>query len=198
MGETCFAGFSCRESWCGGVRRSLITVTPSMGWLAAQGVSDGAYFCTAAMAAATLHSSATAIHARTERGLDPVGFMAFLDPPKESAAETIRALHRHGVQVKIITGYHDIIARQVCNQVGIDLQQVLTGPELVAMDTATLNQVVTKSQLFARLNPQQKVRVIEVLRAQGHIVAGLGDGIVVYLALVQIAKPWLVRHYSPT
>ncbi len=88
-----------------------------------------------------------------ERGLDLVGFMAFLDPPKESAAEVIRALHRHGVQVKILTGDHDIIARQVCNQVGIE------------------------SQLFARLNPQRQVRVIEVRYAQGQVVGFLGAGI---------------------
>jgi len=138
---------------------------------------NGQGFRVIAVGVRELHPQCQSYSRQDERGLDLVGFMAFLDPPKESAAEAIRALHRHGVQVKILTGDNDIIARQVCSQVDINVQRVLTGPELAVMDTATLDQAVTETQLFARLNPQQKVRVIEVLRAQGHVVGFLGDGI---------------------
>ena len=112
-----------------------------------------------------------------ERGLTLVGFMAFLDPPKESAAEAIRVLNQHGIAVKILTGDNDVVARHVCRLVGLNLQRVLTGPELDAMSDADLADAVRETQLFARLNPQQKVRVIETLRGQGHVVGFLGDGI---------------------
>ncbi len=112
-----------------------------------------------------------------ERELTLVGFMAFLDPPKESAAEAIRALNQHGVAVKILTGDNDVVARHVCRLVGLNLQRVLTGPELDTLSDADLAGAVRETQLFARLNPQQKVRVIETLRGQGHVVGFLGDGI---------------------
>ncbi len=138
---------------------------------------NGQGFRVIAVGVRELHQQRASYSRQDESGLDLVGFMAFLDPPKASAAEAIRALHRHGVEVKILTGDNDVIARQVCSQVGIDLQRVLTGPELAVMDVSALDQAVSETQLFARLNPQQKVRVIEVLRAQGHVVGFLGDGI---------------------
>ena len=123
----------------------------------------------------------TPVHAsysrEDESGLTLMGFMAFLDPPKESAAEAIAALTAHGIEVKILTGDNDIVARHVCRHVGIDLAYVLTGPELDAMDDAQLAAALLGTRLFARLNPQQKVRVIDALRAQGHVVGFLGDGI---------------------
>ena len=112
-----------------------------------------------------------------ERDLVLIGFMAFLDPPKESAAEAIAALTAHGIGVKILTGDNDVVARHVCRQVGIDLSHVLTGPELDDLDDAGLIAALPETRLFARLNPQQKVRVIEALRARGHVVGFLGDGI---------------------
>ncbi|WP_297919051.1 magnesium-translocating P-type ATPase [Metallibacterium sp.] len=112
-----------------------------------------------------------------ERELTLFGFMAFLDPPKESAAAAIAALTQHGIAVKILTGDNDVVARHVCRHVGIGLEHVLTGPELDALDDAQLTAALPETQLFARLNPQQKVRVIETLRAQGHVVGFLGDGI---------------------
>ena len=112
-----------------------------------------------------------------ERELTLFGFMAFLDPPKESAAVAIAALTQHGIAVKILTGDNDVVARHVCRHVGIGLEHVLTGPELDALDDAQLTAALPETQLFARLNPQQKVRVIETLRAQGHVVGFLGDGI---------------------
>lgn len=118
-----------------------------------------------------------AYHRDDERDLTLMGFMAFLDPPKESAAEAISALTAHGIAVKILTGDNDIVARHVCRHVGIDLTHVLTGPEIDAMDETQLTAALDDTRLFARLNPQQKVRVIDALRAQGHVVGFLGDGI---------------------
>ena len=112
-----------------------------------------------------------------EAGLTLMGFLAFLDPPKDSVADAIRALHDHGVAVKILTGDNDIIARNVCRQVGFDVERLLVGPEVEAMDDAALTEAARDTQVFARLNPQQKVRVIEALHRDGHVVGFLGDGI---------------------
>ncbi|WP_062537850.1 magnesium-translocating P-type ATPase [Mizugakiibacter sediminis] len=112
-----------------------------------------------------------------ERDLTLVGFMAFLDPPKDSAADAIQALQAHGIAVKILTGDNDIVARNVCRQVGLDVARVVTGPQIDRMDDGEMAAAAREAQLFARLNPQQKVRVIDALRAQGHVVGFMGDGI---------------------
>ncbi len=106
-----------------------------------------------------------------------MGFIAFLDPPKESVAEAIRALAGNGVAVKILTGDNDIITRNVCRQVDFEVERCLVGPEIAAMDDAQLTAATRDTQVFARLSPQQKVRVIEALHRDGHVVGFLGDGI---------------------
>jgi P-type Mg2+ transporter len=112
-----------------------------------------------------------------EAGLTLTGFIAFLDPPKDSAAAAIRALNDNGVAVKILTGDNDVVARNVCRQVGFDVGRWLAGPQVDAMDDAELALATRDTQLFARLNPQQKVRVIEALHRDGHVVGFMGDGI---------------------
>jgi len=112
-----------------------------------------------------------------EAGMTLVGFMAFLDPPKDDAKEAIAALLAHGVDVKILTGDNDIVTRHVCRQVGIDPQRVLLGPDVDALGDGELTASVRDCQVFARLNPQQKVRVIEALKRDGRVVGFLGDGI---------------------
>jgi Mg2+-importing ATPase len=112
-----------------------------------------------------------------ETGMTLVGFMAFLDPPKDDAKEAIAALLAHGVDVKILTGDNDIVTRHVCRQVGLDPRRVLLGPDVEALADAELTEATRATQVFARLNPQQKVRVIEALKRDGRVVGFLGDGI---------------------
>ena len=112
-----------------------------------------------------------------EKDLTLMGFIAFLDPPKDSAADAIQALNANGVAVKILTGDNDVVTRNVCRQVGITVEKFLTGPQIEALSDADLTVAARTTQVFARLNPQQKVRVIQALHADGHVVGFLGDGI---------------------
>ena len=112
-----------------------------------------------------------------EKDLTMMGFIAFLDPPKDSAAEAIKALNANGVAVKILTGDNDIVTRNVCRQVGIQVDKYLTGPMIEAMSDEDLTIATRDTPVFARLNPQQKVRVIEALHRDGHVVGFMGDGI---------------------
>jgi len=112
-----------------------------------------------------------------EKDLTLMGFIAFLDPPKDSAAEAIQALNANGVAVKILTGDNSIVTRNVCRQVGIKVDNFLVGPQIEAMSDDELTIATRTTQVFARLNPQQKVRVIQALHRDGHVVGFLGDGI---------------------
>jgi len=112
-----------------------------------------------------------------EAELTLMGFVAFLDPPKDSAADAIRALHDNGVAVKILTGDNDIVTRNVCRQVGFEVERFLVGPQVEAMSDDELTIAARDTQVFARLNPAQKVRVIEALHRDGHVVGFMGDGI---------------------
>ncbi|MEO6688372.1 MAG: magnesium-translocating P-type ATPase, partial [Dokdonella sp.] len=112
-----------------------------------------------------------------ETELTLMGFVAFLDPPKDSAADAIRALNENGVAVKILTGDNDIVTRNVCRQVGFEVSRCLLGQQVEAMGDEELTIATRDTQVFARLNPQQKVRVIEALHRDGHVVGFMGDGI---------------------
>jgi Mg2+-importing ATPase len=112
-----------------------------------------------------------------ETGLTLMGFIAFLDPPKDSAADAIRALNDNGIAVKILTGDNDIVTRNVCRQVGFEVSRYLIGQQIEAMGDEELTVATRDTQVFARLNPQQKVRVIEALHRDGHVVGFMGDGI---------------------
>ncbi|MCS6866057.1 MAG: magnesium-translocating P-type ATPase [Gemmataceae bacterium] len=112
-----------------------------------------------------------------ENNLTLIGFIAFLDPPKESAAPALAALAHHGVTVKILTGDNDLVARKVCRDVGLSVAQTLLGHQVEAMDEAELEAAVTHVTLFAKLNPSQKARIIAALKRRGHTVGFLGDGI---------------------
>lgn len=105
------------------------------------------------------------------------GFVAFLDPPKESAAPAIRALKEHGVSVKILTGDNDVVTRRICGEVGIEAGRILLGREIARMDDEALGEAVEKTTVFAKVSPLEKARVIAALKAQGHVVGFLGDGI---------------------
>ncbi len=112
-----------------------------------------------------------------ESDLTLMGYIAFLDPPKDSAAEAIEALNANGVAVKILTGDNAIVTLNVCRQVGIAVENYLVGPQVEAMGDDELTIAARTTQVFARLNPQQKVRVIQALHRDGHVVGFLGDGI---------------------
>ena len=105
------------------------------------------------------------------------GFAGFLDPPKESAGAALAALAESGVIVKIVTGDSELVTQHVCATLNIAVQGVLTGKEIGEMDDSALRARVEQSNLFCRVNPSQKDRVILALKARGHVVGYLGDGI---------------------
>ena len=105
------------------------------------------------------------------------GFAGFLDPPKASAGTALAALQDSGVTVKIVTGDSELVTQHVCGQLNIPVTGILTGKEIAAIDDAALKIRVEKANLFCRVNPAQKERVILALKARGHVVGYLGDGI---------------------
>lgn len=106
-----------------------------------------------------------------------IGFLAFLDPPKESAASTVRALNDHGVDVKILTGDNEKVTLSVARRVGIDVSGFLLGSEIDAMSDEELRVRAEKAEVFAKLSPEQKARIVRVLKENGHSVGFMGDGI---------------------
>lgn len=112
-----------------------------------------------------------------EEQLVLVGFIAFLDPPKESAAPALAALGEHGVDVKILTGDNELVARKVCRDVGLRDAHILLGQQLERMSDDELQSVVGDITVFAKLSPDHKARVIAALKRRGHTVGFLGDGI---------------------
>ncbi len=112
-----------------------------------------------------------------ERDLVLRGYVAFLDPPKESATRALAALHKHGVSVKILTGDNHLISRKVCKDVGLSADPMLLGGDVEKMTDAELAEAAEKATLFARLSPGHKERVIRILRGNRHVVGFLGDGI---------------------
>jgi Mg2+-importing ATPase len=105
------------------------------------------------------------------------GYVAFLDPPKESAGEAVATLGARGVAVKILTGDNDLVARKICQQVGIPTEEVLLGSQVEKMSDAELGEAAERITLFARVTPGHKQRVIQVLQDRKHVVGFLGDGI---------------------
>lgn len=112
-----------------------------------------------------------------ESDLVAVGCLAFLDPPKDSAATAIRALHSHGVAVKVITGDNEAVTRKICREVGLDVTHSVQGRDVEALDDAALDALVARVTVFAKMSPLQKARVVRALQRLGHTVGFLGDGI---------------------
>ena len=106
-----------------------------------------------------------------------VGFMGFLDPPKQSSITAIKSLHKHGVNVKVLTGDNEIVAQKICKDVGIQVDRAILGTELESMTDTELMDATEKVNLFAKLNPTQKSRIIGLLQQKGHTVGFMGDGI---------------------
>lgn len=106
-----------------------------------------------------------------------IGYLAFLDPPKETTKQALKALKDHGVAVKVLTGDNELVTRSVCRQVGLEINELITGEKISEMDDRELAQVAENHEVFVKLNPQQKARLTTTLRQNGHTVGFLGDGI---------------------
>lgn len=120
---------------------------------------------------------ATELSIKDEKDMVLMGFLAFLDPPKESTANAINTLNDYGVNVKILTGDNDKVTLAVCKQVGIKVNKLLLGSDIEEMDDELLRDAVEETNVFAKLSPTQKTKVITALKANGHTVGFLGDGI---------------------
>jgi P-type Mg2+ transporter len=127
--------------------------------------------------------SKTTFSLADESELILLGYIAFFDPAKDTSARAIDALSRSGVHVKILTGDNELVTRKVCHDVAMPITKVVTGPQLAALDEAGFGREVSEANVLARLTPDQKEKVIQTLRAQGHVVGFLGDGINDVLAM---------------
>jgi len=114
---------------------------------------------------------------KDESNLILSGYIAFLDPPKESAGPAIASLMRYGVKVKILTGDNDVVTRKICRDVGLSVDRILLGSQIEKMTAIDLALEAEKTTVFAKLSPQQKARVIEALQSKNHVVGFMGDGI---------------------
>jgi P-type Mg2+ transporter len=114
---------------------------------------------------------------KDESDLTLLGYMAFLDPPKDTATEALSKLNEHNVAVKILTGDNDIVTGSICKQVGISVDHMLLGNEIEEMDEAQLAEAAETTTVFAKLSPSHKERIIHALQKKGHVVGFMGDGI---------------------
>ncbi|MBI3374608.1 MAG: magnesium-translocating P-type ATPase [Betaproteobacteria bacterium] len=105
------------------------------------------------------------------------GFAAFLDPPKQSAARAIASLAQHGVAIKIVSGDNELVTRHVCGELGFSIAGLVCGPEIHALDDQALQARAEQANVFCRVTPAQKARILLALKARGHVVGFLGDGI---------------------
>ncbi|WP_407533121.1 magnesium-translocating P-type ATPase [Elizabethkingia anophelis] len=112
-----------------------------------------------------------------ENNLTLTGFIGFLDPAKPSAEPSIKALHKLGVEVKVITGDNDIVAKKICHDVGIPINNIMLGEELDHISDEELSKNTDLYSIFAKVSPLQKQRIVKVLKSKGHTVGFMGDGI---------------------
>jgi P-type Mg2+ transporter len=112
-----------------------------------------------------------------EKNLTLLGYIAFLDPPKDSAGPAIEALSKKGVRVKILTGDNEVITRKVCRDVGLDPGTIVLGTQIDALSDDALADVADRTTVFAKLSPAQKERIVSALHLRGCVVGFLGDGI---------------------
>jgi Mg2+-importing ATPase len=119
----------------------------------------------------------TVFGAKDEADLTLLGYLAFYDPPKDSAAKALAGLGRMGVAIKILTGDNELVTQKICGDVGLDAGGVITGGQLAALDEAGFAAAAERHTIFARLSPAQKEQVIAALQKAGHVVGYMGDGI---------------------
>ena len=112
-----------------------------------------------------------------ERDMTFLGFVAFLDPPKETAKQSLQLLSKAGVELKILTGDNELVTRKVCSELGFEVKDVVLGNDIAQMTDEALSAVVEEANVFARVTPAQKDRIINLLKSNGHVVGFMGDGI---------------------
>ena len=123
-------------------------------------------------------SEKQSVYSKTdEKDLILKGYMAFLDPPKPTVRKTIKELEKLEIDLKVLTGDNELVTRKICSEVGLDVKGLVTGDTVASLDDKGLQELVKTTTVFARLSPSQKERVIHALRANGHTVGYLGDGI---------------------
>ncbi len=106
-----------------------------------------------------------------------LGFVAFLDPPKETAKESLGLLAKEGIELKILTGDNELVTRKICEKLGFEVKGVVLGNDMAQMHDDALARVVEEANVFARVTPAQKDRIINMLKSNGHVVGFMGDGI---------------------
>jgi Mg2+-importing ATPase len=106
-----------------------------------------------------------------------IGYLAFLDPPKETTKQALEALKQSGVDVKVLTGDNELVTRSVCRQVGLSNEALITGERLEHLSDSELSEVIEQNHIFVKLTPKQKSKIVRVLRSNGHSVGFMGDGI---------------------
>jgi Mg2+-importing ATPase len=130
------------------------------------------------LAVATKKVDKKAAYAKADEAeLVLTGYLAFLDPPKETAATAITVLRQHGITVKVLTGDNDLVTRKVCTEVGINAQKILLGNQVETMTDPQLAEAVETTDVFARLSPAHKQRIVQAIQCKGHVVGFMGDGI---------------------
>lgn len=122
-------------------------------------------------------SPAGAFSVKDESDMVLLGYLAFLDPPKESTMAAVKALREHGVTTKILTGDNDKVTRTICKQVGLKVRNMLLGTDLEHMTDEELAKAAESTDVFAKLTPDQKARIVSVLRQNDHTIGFMGDGI---------------------
>ena len=112
-----------------------------------------------------------------EKDMTLLGFIGFLDPPKESAKEAIEGLNNAGIRVMVLTGDNVEVTRYVCNKAGINSKEIITGNKIDTLSDVALSRLLKRNNIFAKLSPIQKARIVRVLKQNGNVVGYMGDGI---------------------
>jgi len=112
-----------------------------------------------------------------ESNLTLLGFLAFLDPPKETSKEAIAKFHKYNVDVKVLTGDNEIVTKKICREVNLPIEKVLLGSDIDIMSDEELSEAAEKTSVFAKLSPMHKERIIRALKSKDHVVGFMGDGI---------------------
>jgi Mg2+-importing ATPase len=138
---------------------------------------SGEGFRILAVASKKITDERTTYRVEDETDLTFHGFVAFIDPPKETAHESLLMLHDAGIEVKIITGDNDLVTRHICATLDFPVTRIIEGSEIATMDSDTLARAVEQANIFARVSPPQKERIIRALMKNNHVVGYMGDGI---------------------
>jgi Mg2+-importing ATPase len=130
-----------------------------------------------AVAAKEVATTTNSYSVKDEQELILIGYIAFLDPPKESTAPALKALKQHGIAVKVLTGDNELVTVKICREVGLSIEGILLGAHIEDMTEFELAEQVERCNVFARLTPTHKERIVQALRSNGHVVGFMGDGI---------------------